>query len=83
MILPYNIYTERSKCAAVPLTLRVTGIKLHYIRLLAGLELVLSATAPAKNPTEHRAHSLITQTSCILFSVLISVCSFIHASSLR
>lgn len=34
----------------------VTGIKLHYIRLLAGLELVLSSTAPANNPTEHWAH---------------------------
>lgn len=34
----------------------VTGIKLHYIRLLAGPELVLSSRAPAKNPTEHPAH---------------------------
>lgn len=31
----------------------VTGTKLHYIRLLAALELVLSSRAPAKTPTEH------------------------------
>ncbi len=34
----------------------VIGIKLHYIRLLAGIELVLSDRAPANNPMEHRAH---------------------------
>lgn len=35
----------------------VAEIKLHYIRLLAGLGLVRSAaTAPASNPTEQRAH---------------------------
>lgn len=49
----------------------VTGIKLHYIRLLAGLELVLSSTAPANNPTEHRAHihhytDFLHPISCIL-----------------
>lgn len=35
---------------------RLTGMKLHYIRLLAGLKLVLSVTIPANNPTEHWAH---------------------------
>lgn len=34
----------------------VTGTMLPYIRLLAGLELVLSSTAPAKPPTEPQAH---------------------------
>lgn len=36
----------------------VTGIKLHYIRLLAWLERRLRGTAPANNPTEQRAHIL-------------------------
>lgn len=31
--------------------LRVTGIELHYIRLLAGIGLLLSIIAPANNPT--------------------------------
>ena len=54
---------------------RLTGMKLHYIRLLAGLKLVLSVTIPANNPTEHRAHhhfhtDFLHPLSCLLPSVL-------------
>lgn len=40
-----------------PPPLRATGIKLHYIRLLAGIRLVLSITAPANNPTGRRGQT--------------------------
>lgn len=61
-------------CCCTSPPLRVTGIKLHYIRLLAGIRLVLSITAPANNPTEHRAQThhytdyFLHPLSCLLLS---------------
>lgn len=60
----------------------VTGIKLHYIRLLAGLEMVLGGKAPANNLTGQQAH--IYHDTDFLHPIFCNstVCSFIHFSSL-
>ena len=48
-----HLYRRKAKCRGIS---GVTVIKLHYIRLLAGPELVLRGAAPANNLTGQRAH---------------------------
>lgn len=72
-------------CRCISPPHEVTGIKLHYIRLLAGPELVLSSTAPANNPTEQRAcihHYRDFLRLIFCFSLRLLIHSFIHFSSL-
>lgn len=62
-------------CAHVPLVL-AAGTKLYYIRLLAGLGLVLGGLPPAKSPTAHY------KTYLHRFLQLFFPCLSVHISSL-
>lgn len=70
-----------------PPPLQATGIKLHYIRLLAGIRLVLSITAPANNPTGRRGQTHRRPGSPRPFfspaSRRLLIQSFIHSSLAR